>query len=158
LCREHGQQLSELAASSSFGEDFGFWGIVKETGVDDEGLLEFYKDYFTFPLYRDEKLLTYAALGNRWISLKSWNPIKIWSDYRSIVQRTEPKNIKGNLAGEGLVQGGVFVFDSAGVLKYAYEEDTGFALEMEDLKAALDNVRVPTKTPEMELLADPEEL
>ena len=158
MCREHGQQLSELAAPSSFGEDFGFWGFVKETGVDDEGLLELYKDYFTFPLYRDEKLLTYAVLGNRWISLKSWNPFKIWSNYRSMVQRTESRNIKVNLAAKGLVQSGVFVFDSAGVLKYAYEEDTGFALEMEDIKAELDHVRATTKTPEMELLADPHEL
>jgi len=33
LCREHGQQLTEIAASSDAMKGFGIFGVVKETGV-----------------------------------------------------------------------------------------------------------------------------
>ena len=108
--------------------------------MDDAGLSEFYNKHYTFPLYRDEDRVTYQALGNRKMSLSTWNPFKLWKGYKSITQRVNDKQLEGNLVGEGLVQGGVFVFDAKGVLRYAYEEQVGTPLELPDLEAAMQDV------------------
>lgn len=140
MCREHGQQLSELAAQTS---DFGFWGTVKETGVDDEGLSEFYHSYYKFPLYRDVGLETYAAFGNKSVmsSVSTWNPFKIYRGYKEMKQRLEKKKIEGNLKGEGVTKGGVFVLNTDGEVVYALEEETGSPLEMEEIEAAMESLR-----------------
>ena len=142
------QQLSVLAARQG---KFGFWGMVKETGVDDEGLAEFYNNHFTFPLYRDEERVAYQALGNRKIGLTTWNPWRLWKGYNDMNQRLKEKNLEGNLVGEGLVQGGVFIFDAKGVLRYAYEEETGSPLKMADLQAAMDHVASGSSSSQGEL-------
>ena len=45
--------------------DFGFFGIIKETGVDDLGTVEFQKQYFPHQLYCDKSYEFYRALGDR---------------------------------------------------------------------------------------------
>ena len=45
-------------------EVFNIFGIIKETGIDDEGLVEYYYKYFTYPLYQDKLFAFYQALGN----------------------------------------------------------------------------------------------
>jgi len=140
LCREHGRQLSKLAAASS-SSSVQFWGVVKETGVDDRGLLDFHNDHYPFPLYRDETLATYAALGTRKLKLTTWNPIRLYKGYRAMTKRLKAKkNLTGNLVGEGMVQGGIFLFDKEGTLRYAYEEETGSEFEMQDIEAAMQKI------------------
>jgi AhpC/TSA antioxidant enzyme len=130
-------QLSELAMSD-FGSRFGVWGVVKETSVDDEGLVDFVRDYFSFDLYRDEGLSLYSALGNRSIfSFTTWNPWRWYQWLKNVSNRLQAKNITGNFKGEGIVQGGILIFDRTGKLRFAYEEETGEELKTADILAAL---------------------
>lgn len=135
MCREHGQQLTALAAHVPL------WGVVKETGVDDEGLLEFYNKYFPFPLFLDENRSIYQGMGNRKIKFRTLNPIRLWRGFRSMGSRLKEKKIEGNLVGEGMIQGGILVFDKDGKIQYAYEEAVGEELDMDDIRAAVKAVR-----------------
>jgi sensor domain CHASE-containing protein len=45
-----------------------------------------------------------------------------------------------------MVQGGVLVFDKQGELRYAYNEETGTELNMEDVQDAIDSVRKEHKS------------
>lgn len=139
MCREHGQQLASLSAQTA---DFGFWGIVKETGVDDEGLAEFHSTYFDFPLYRDVGLETYASFGNKSIlSGMTWNPLKIYRGYKEMTKRLNAKNLDGNMKGEGVTKGGVFILNTNGEVVYAMEEITGTPLDMDEIEAAMNALR-----------------
>jgi len=118
------------------------FGVIKETGVDDEGLRTFQKDHYPYPLYRDENLDFYRAFGDGKItdSMSYWtllNPYKIYKGMKEMTKRMKSKNLEGNLVGEGLKTGGFIVFGSDGEPKYAYQEITGSALETDDLMAAL---------------------
>lgn len=116
---------------------------------DDAGLTDFYQDYFPFPLYRDEKLDFYRAFGDgsftdnlSWSSL--FKPWKIVKEFRGISQRMKKKKIEGNYKGEGLKTGGIIIFGADGTAKYAYKEEPGYELDMEDLFAAVQAVRDET--------------
>jgi hypothetical protein len=146
LCREHGQQLTELAAENDSFKGFDLFGVVKETGVDDEGLRAFQQNHFSYPIYRDENLDFYRAFGDGKITdhLSWWsliNPYKIYKGMKELNKRMKKKNLEGNMVGEGLKTGGIIVFGSDGEPKYAYPEITGSALDVEDLAAAVRDVR-----------------
>lgn len=135
--------MSELA-TSKFDDKFGLWAIVKETNVDDQGLLDFYQQYFTFDIYRDEALATYEAMGNRKIALTTWNPIRLYRGFRELSSRMKQKNIEGNLKGEGFIQGGILFFDKAGVLQFAYEEEIGNEFDADKILAVLKLMEIGT--------------
>ena len=121
---------------------FGMFGVVKEIGVDDEGLATFYKDYFPFQLYRDDDLVFYNEFfGKRKLRLTTWNPFKLYSGYKEMSTRLKKKNLEGNMVGEGMIQGGIIIFDKNGNARYAYEEETGSEIPMEDIVAALREVQ-----------------
>jgi AhpC/TSA antioxidant enzyme len=126
------------------------WGTVKEVHVDDEGLLEFYREYFTFPLYHDvEQTLYNVALGRRTIlSLSTWNPWRLYRGFQDLRQRLASKPIAGNLKGEGLIQGGLLMFDAQGQLRYALLEEIGNPLNLDDIRAALDSIMNDATPPE----------
>lgn len=120
-------------------EGFEIFGIIKETGVDDEGLMEFQKDYFPVPLYRDETWGFYHAFGDISITAHlSFNPFKIWK----MSKRLKDKKLEGNIMkGEGLKTGGIIIFGVDGEPKYMYPEITGSSIEVDDLLAAVEAVR-----------------
>lgn len=121
------------------------FGVVKETGVDDEGLREFQKNHYPYPIYRDENLDFYRAFGDGKITDHlSWstlvNPYKLYKGMKIMSKRMKEKKLKGNMVGEGLKTGGIIVFGKDGEPKYAYPEVTGSALENDDILAALKDV------------------
>lgn len=126
------------------------WGVVKETEADGEGVYEFHDKYFPFPLYRDDGLELYKALGNKKLGLKTWNPFRLFRGYRTLAARLDKKNITGNLKGEGIVQGGILIFTN-GELKFDFPEDTGEPLDMDELNAAIASLQ-PSKKEGMDEL------
>lgn len=142
LCREQGKQLMDLAAQEDKPLDgFGIFGTIKETAVDDEGLVEFYEKSFTFPIYKDENLTFYEFFGKKKLGLNSYNPLRLYRGYKKMMKRINAKGLSGNLVGEGMVQGGIIVFDKNGQPKFAYEEDTGKEVPVEDLLLAVKAVK-----------------
>lgn len=118
---------------------FQLFGIVKEIGVDDEGLTAFYKDHFTYPLYKDDGLVLYNDFfGQRSIfNFRTYNPFTLYSGYKAMTERIGKKKLKGNMVGEGTVQGGIVIFDKNGKARYAYEEEIGSEFNMKDIVESL---------------------
>jgi hypothetical protein len=137
--------LSVLAAlyTDPFLEGFGIFGVVKETGVDDEGLAEFHHHYFgKFPIYCDKSYSLYQGLGDR----KAVEVASLWSIIKNLLlggvwQRIQSKQISWNTKGEGLTKGGLIIFDKKGQPRYAYKEDMGHDLPVVDIIHALEQLR-----------------
>jgi AhpC/TSA antioxidant enzyme len=125
--------LTQLAAQE---KKLALWGIVKETGVDDAGLLDFYEKYFRFPLYKDAKWMVYKAMGNRKITMKS-----LMAGLLRSRGRYKKKNIDQTTKGEGWLQGGLLIFDKNGVLRFGSEEHFGHEINIDELTAAIQQCR-----------------
>lgn len=115
------------------------FGIVKETGVDDEGLNDFATEYFPYPLYKDSGLVYYNALGSGKIKL-GWNPLAIFkliTDAKKRVKWVKSHNMKG----EGFLQGGWIIFGADGQPKHAYQEDAKQRIPVDKIAEDLINLR-----------------
>jgi len=115
-------------------EGLSIKSIVKETGVDDEGLNEFYSDYFAHDTYKDKELNFYSALGSGKISL-GLNPMT-WFNF---IMRGNKE--KGNLKGEGLLQGGWILFDPKGEPITAFQENAKTRVPIDDIVEAVRGMR-----------------
>ncbi|GMI44487.1 hypothetical protein TrCOL_g7801 [Triparma columacea] len=108
------------------------------------GVGDFATKYFPKgDVYHNPSLDFWSALGNRRLTSQrpsSYNPFKIYKGIKEMGKRQTEKGIKGNLKGEGIVQGGVMVFDSSGNLKYVYKEMTGYLLPKEEIEKAIDEI------------------
>jgi AhpC/TSA antioxidant enzyme len=136
LCYEQGAALSSLI--SEFADhQVGGWAVVKEINVDNDGLLNLYQTYFRFPFFRDERLALYSALGDRRVGLIH-NPFK----FLNMRKRLDKKGIKGNMIGkgEGMILGGVLVFNRNGHIRYAYQEQFTRELPIDEIRAAIHQV------------------
>mmetsp|Transcript_9403 Transcript_9403/g.17957 ORF Transcript_9403/g.17957 Transcript_9403/m.17957 type:complete len:87 (+) Transcript_9403:472-732(+) len=79
----------------------------------------------------------------------SWNPFKLYRGYKELTKRLKSKeDLEGNLVGEGMIKGGVFVLNPQGEVMYAYEENTGSPLVVEDIQAAMDSMRSKESAPD----------
>lgn len=144
MCREEALGLASRHKDGFFGptDKVKLVGVIKEvagptSNIETDKILgveDFQTNYFlNYPVYIDEKRDFYKLLGSRQLTsqpLFSWNPFALWSGWQALKKRLAGNNIKGNLKGEGLLQGGVVVF-KAGVnkdqsgLEYAHQEVTG---------------------------------
>jgi len=142
LCREEAFDLS-LAINDGMLEGFGVFAVVKEVGVDDEGLKELGSKYFDFALYLDEPKFFYDALGGHIIQLP-YNPTKwfqLYSKLKKVSKRLKKKGIEGNYKGEAWLKGGIILFDKHGNQRYAYLEETGNEIPISGLVTAAENLR-----------------
>jgi hypothetical protein len=57
-----------------------------------------------------------------------------------IGRRQTEKGIEGNLAGEGIVQGGIIVLNGAGGVEYMYKEKTGYQIPRDEIVEVLDRM------------------
>lgn len=135
-CREHGLQLTELYAT----EQIDCIGIVKETTPDvHDGLLEFYQDYFRFPIYKDEKWMIYEAMGNRKLTL--W---QLLSKIPQLTKRFHEKKIKTiSTGGDHFTQGGILIFDKKRNLRHVYHETFSEEFDMNVLRRMIQDARKP---------------
>ena len=127
---------------------FHLFGIVKEVGVDDLGLMEFNEQYFHhLPIYQDIHNAIFTAFGKRTIfKLRTWNPISIYRGFVNIGQRMSQQNITGNYKGEGTIQGGILIFDSNGTLRYSINEEIGTPFDTDAIATALRDITTITST------------
>ena len=114
-----------------------------DTAKTDEelGVSTFQKEYFPYPLYLDEDLGFYRALGERSIIKDlegTWNPIKFWKGLKEIGVRLKEKGISGVNGGNGLILGGVFVINTnAQEVEAIYPEQTGKEIPGEMIAASI---------------------
>lgn len=147
ICREEGQALTILAKKyPELVKGFKIFGVVKEVGVDDQGLHKFHDQYFPFPLYRDANHSFYKALGYRKVKPSFLETLSYLKKTVSFKKRADEKKITGNFIGEGFIKGGVIIFDKQGEPKYAYEEVTGAELPLPHLVKALNTIRKISRT------------
>ena len=129
-------------------QGFQMIGVIKETGIDDEGLLEFKNKFFPYPLYLDLDLFLYKALGSNRLSVFRllYSLVFQRRKMKVLSNRHKGKDIDGNLSGEGLLQGGVIIFDAHGRPRYAYAEKNSYqVVPINDLVAALNAIREESK-------------
>ncbi|KAL3767935.1 hypothetical protein ACHAW5_006856 [Stephanodiscus triporus] len=124
-----------LQAKKDAGELEGFriCSIVKETGIDDEGLNEFATEYFPYETYKDQGLTFYNALGAGKMSI-GYNPLAMIKFIMDSIKRTKELGIKSyNTKGEGFLQGGWILFDKEGIPRAAFQENAKVRVPIDDL-------------------------
>ena len=130
-CREHAQQLVKLAESD---RRVSLVGVVKEIGVADIELDNFYRHYFKRPMYRDKQWKIYQMMGNRRLSVFSL----LRGHLKNLRRYNEKKIANVPFGGDLYTQGGLLVFDRFGDLRFAYDEVFGEELDMKAVRAAIE--------------------
>ena len=134
-CREHAVQLADLAKAD---KKLNVVAAVKETGVDDEALLEFYQDYWHHPIYKDSKWKIFHAMGGRKLSL-----FTVLKHSRALFKRIKTKGIASKVRqGDFWTKGGVMIFNRKGDLKYTQYEHFGKEWDMDAIQEAIHDIRV----------------
>ena len=130
-CREHGMQLAEICQSNP---NVNLMGVIKDTVGIHQSIFEFYSNYFTFPLYKDEGWNLYHTIGN-----KKLNLFKMVSKAPALEVRYAKKGIRNiPFGGDLFTQGGVLIFDKQGKLRFVYYETYGKPLDMDALQWAIE--------------------
>ena len=138
-CREHAKQLAELACRDP---KLALMATVKETGVNDLGLLEFYQNFFQRnPIYLDEDWKLYKAMGSRRV-----NPLKFFlrlvaSQPSYFRQKVWHSIMNFKVLKSPWMLGGVLVFNKRQELVFALEESFGKPFDMERLQLAIEEAR-----------------
>lgn len=145
MCREEAKDLASLQKAGKLGRA-NVIGVIKEVApcatakTDEElGVQEFQDQYWPFPLYLDESKEFYSALGSRTFGdlPGTWNPFEFWQGLKSIGERIKEKNLDGNMRGEGLILGGIFVINPKKKVVSVFPESTGKEIPSDEIIAAV---------------------
>lgn len=145
-CREHALQVSELTKEDP---KLALMATVKDTGYDDEGILEFYEHYFNRnPIFKDEKWNLYKALGGKKLTfaeifqiLTSSRP-RYSKGIRDSSMNANVTLVQNRKRQAGWLTGGILVFDRAGDLVFVLQETPGIPMDMEQVKLAIAEARM----------------
>lgn len=119
---------------------FKLVSIVKEIGIDDEGLHDFATDYFPYPTYKDQSRTFYTALGSGKLSL-GLNPLNYIKLILDSTKRIKELGVtKYNSKGEGFIQGGWILFDKDGLPKAAFQENAKVRVPIDDILKEMQNM------------------
>ena len=136
--------LQSKADAGDF-EGFQLRAIVKETGVDDEGLQEFATEYFPYPTYKDQALTFYNALGSGKVSL-GFNPLAWGKFMMDSMKRIKDLGVKSyNTKGEGFLQGGWILFDPKGLPQVAFQENAKKRVPIDEILKEVQSMRTDGK-------------
>lgn len=132
-CREHALKLTELAKLDN---RVCLVGAIKETNVDNDALLEFYQEYFHYPIYKDSNWDIFNAMGGRKIA-----PWRLMSSALQMAKRYKKRSIKNvPFGGDIWTQGGVLIFDKKGALRYVYYENYGEELDLDEFHRVIEAI------------------
>lgn len=151
LCREDALEISSRFKSGEY-SGANLVGIIKEvapvSGAETDEILgvgQFQTKYFNnYPVYLDHDKVFYSYLGNKSLlsqPLHTWNPFRLYTDYKTMSGRLSDKGVEGNLKGEGLLKGGLLIIHPSEGIVYQHEESTGTEMPYNDFKAALDKLK-----------------
>jgi hypothetical protein len=133
-CKENGQILSKLLTEYT---NISCFGILKEINVDNDSLLNFYQDYFTYPLYVDKQWTIYKFLGDRKISyytLLIYTPFALYRYYKKSIPNV-------SFGGDIFTLGGLLFYDKNGILVTKYYEKYGEPFETTMLRSIIRNIK-----------------
>jgi hypothetical protein len=129
-------------------------GIIKEVApvkgaaTDKElGVNEFATEYWNnHELYMNPTRGFYSFLGNKSILSQgptSWNPISMLQGLKEMTGRYN--SASGNLAGEGLLKGGLIIItpEDGGTIVYQHEEHMGSQMNLDEINHILTPLMLP---------------
>lgn len=151
LCREEAVDLCGVISRhvAAGNPQPSVFGVIKEYGATEAedtklGTSDFANKYFTCgELYLDEARAVYKeVLGNKKLSLPIgkmlFSPLTTWREIKAMGARTKEKGVEGNMAGEGLVKGGILIVGPGGTdVIYSYAEETGSEIPIKEIEEAL---------------------
>lgn len=124
---------------------FEIRSIVKETGVDDEGLNEFATEYFPHPTYKDQSLTFYNALGSGKMTI-GFNPFAAIQFFMKYMKRIKEDGVEShNTKGEGFLQGGWIIFNKDGIPETAFQENAKQRIPIDDIMNEIQSMQSKTE-------------
>ena len=157
MCREEAQDLCAALAAGDCGS-VPVHAIVKEVELEDVpedeqlGVSEFQTEYFCGTLFQDPERAFYEALGSkpifgfRSLGKALLNPIKARRELKEMGERMKAKNVEGNMKGDGLTKGGIFVISPGDEILHTFYEDPGKGVPADEcakIVAAVRSIEAP---------------
>ncbi|GMI05652.1 hypothetical protein TrVE_jg12838 [Triparma verrucosa] len=145
FCREEAVHLGEVLSDPKFSNVQAI-ATVKEANVERDklGLAEFSSRYFHYgPVFLNRSKDFWTALGSRSLLKQKWttyNPISMVLKFRKIRRNQNRIGVAHNFKGEGILQGGIIIYDSSGEVVYVYHEKTFFDIPKEEIREALSDL------------------